>query len=153
MNNINLFIMKNKILKDWQNREKSAEELHHDSKVWLSEIRFIKDEIRFLEHLLRANYIDCLSAGLYKKIEILVDKMAVERVAGETLEIVIKEQEAILSNLIRLDSVLSNKNYLENHRKLEFEMDYFDKKYKRIKKQIFEIIEHIIRQRDQKKIS
>lgn len=145
--------MKNKILKDWQNREKSAEELHHDSKEWLSEISFIRDEIRFLEHLLRANYIDCLSAGLYKKIETLVDKMSAERIAGETLEIIIKEQEAILSNLIRQDSVLSNKNYLENHRKLEFEMDYFDKKYKRIKKQIFEIIEQVIRKRDQKKIS
>lgn len=58
----------------------------------------------------------------------MVDKISFERVAGETLEIVIKEQEAILSNLIKNDSVLSNKNYLENHRKLEFEMDYFLKK-------------------------
>lgn len=144
--------MKNKILKDWQNRVKSVEELHNDSKEWISEIKFIRDEIRFLEHLLRENYIDCLSAGLYKKIETLVDKMSFERVAGETLEIVIKEQEAILSDLIKNDSVSSNKNYLENHRKLEFEMDYFSKKYKRIKKEIFEIIEKVMKQKDQKKL-
>lgn len=144
--------MKNKILKDWQNRVKSVEELHNDSKEWISEIKFIRDEIRFLEHLLRENYIDCLSAGLYKKIETLVDKMSFERVAGETLEIVIKEQEVILSDLIKNDSVSSNKNYLENHRKLEFEMDYFSKKYKRIKKEIFEIIEKVMKQKDQKKL-
>lgn len=144
--------MKNKILKDWQKREKSAEELHHDSKVWLSEIRFIRDEIRFLEHLLRANYIDCLSAGLYKKIETLVDKMSKERIAGETLKIIIKEQEAILSNLIKTNNVLSNKNYLENHRKLELEMDLFVHKYRKIKSQIFEIIENVMKQKDRKKI-
>ena len=61
--------MKNKILKDWQNRVKSVEELHNDSKEWISEINFIRDETRFLEHLLSANYIDCLSAGLNKKID------------------------------------------------------------------------------------
>ncbi len=144
--------MKSKILKDWQNREKSIEELHNDSIVWISEINFIRDEIRFLEHLLKANYIDCLSAGLYKKIETLVNQMSFERVAGKTLEIVIKEQEAILSNLIKTNSVLSNKNYLDNHRKLEFEMDSFVAKYKQIKKQIFKIIENVMKQKEQKKL-
>ncbi|SNR69877.1 hypothetical protein SAMN06265371_10931 [Lutibacter agarilyticus] len=144
--------MKSKILKDWQNREKSIEELHNDSIVWISEINFIRDEIRFLEHLLKDNYIDCLSAGLYKKIETLVNQMSFERVAGKTLEIVIKEQEAVLSNLIKTNSVLSNKNYLDNHRKLEFEMDSFAAKYKRIKKEIFEIIENVMKQKEQKKL-
>lgn len=144
--------MKNKIFKDWQNRDKSVEELHEDSKQWLSEIRFIHDEIRFLEHLLRENYIDCLAKGLYKKIKILVDKLSIERVEGKTLEIIIKEQEVILSKLIDNDSVTSNKNYLENHRKLEFEMNSFTHKYKRIKKQIFEIVENVMKSKDRKKL-
>ena len=67
--------MKGKILKDWQNREKSVQELHNDSKLWISEINFINDEIRFLEHLLSATYIDCLAAGLYQKIEEIVHKL------------------------------------------------------------------------------
>ena len=36
--------MKTKMKKDWFGREKSVDELHHDSKIWVSEINLIKDE-------------------------------------------------------------------------------------------------------------
>lgn len=144
--------MKSKIIKDWQNREKSEQELHNDSTLWISEIHFISDEIRFLEHLLSSKYIDCLSAGLYKKIEEFVDKLSEQKKVGETLKIVINEQEIILLDLIEKNSVTSNKNYLENHKKLEFEMNYYMKKYRRLKKQIFEIVEKVMKNKDRKKL-
>lgn len=144
--------MKIKINKDWQNREKSEQELHQDSKQWISEINFINDEVRFLEHLLSANYIDFLAAGLYKKIEELVHKLKEQNKIGKTLKIVISEQEAILVDLIKNDNVLSNKNFLENHKKLEFEVNYHVKKYKRLKKQIFDIVENVMKQKVQKKL-
>jgi len=144
--------MKSKIVKDWQNREKSVQELHNDSKLWISEINFINDEIRFLEHLLSSKYIDCLAAGLYKKIEEFVHKLKEQKTVGKTLKIVINEQEAILSDLINNNSVSSNKNFLENHKKLEFEMNYYMKKYRRLKKQIFDIVENVMKQKEQKKL-
>jgi len=144
--------MKSKIIKDWQNREKDAQELHNDSKLWLSEIDFINDEIRFLEHLLSAKYIDCLSDGLYQKIEEFVYKISEQKKVGETIRIVINEQETILLDLIQKNSVTSNKNYLENHKKLEFEVNYNSKKYKRLKRQIFEIVENVMKNKDRKKL-
>lgn len=144
--------MKIKINKDWQNREKSEQELHQDSKQWISEINFINDEVRFLEHLLSAKYIDCLAAGLYKKIEELVHKLKEQNKIGKTLKIVINEQEAILVDLIKNNNVLSNKNFIENHKKLEFEVNYYMKKYKRLKKQIFDIVENVMKQKVQKKL-
>jgi len=144
--------MKSKIIKDWQNREKDAQELHNDSKLWLSEIDFISDEIRFLEHLLSAKYIDCLSAGLYQKIEEFVYKISEQKKVGETIRIVINEQETILLDLIQKNNVNSNKNYLENHKKLEFEVNYYSKKYKRLKRQIFEIVENVMKNKDRKKL-
>ena len=144
--------MKIKINKDWQNREKSEQELHQDSKQWISEINFINDEVRFLEHLLSAKYIDCLAAGLYKKIEELVHKLKEQNKIGKTLKIVISEQEVILVDLIKNNNVLSNKNFIENHKKLEFEVNYYMKKYKRLKKQIFDIVENVMKQKVQKKL-
>lgn len=144
--------MKIKINKDWQNREKSVQELHNDSMLWISEINFINDEVRFLEHLLSAKYIDCLAAGLYKKIEELVHKLKEQKKVGDTLKIVIKEQEVILTDLIKRNNVLSNKNFLENHKKLELEVSYYIKKYKRLKKQIFDIVENVMKQKVQKKL-
>ena len=74
--------MKTKMKKDWFGREKSTEELHNDARQWISEVRFIKDEIRFLEHLLSDNYINFLALGLYKKIEEYVNQISLEKKSG-----------------------------------------------------------------------
>lgn len=144
--------MKTKIKKDWFDRVKSIQELHRDSIMWVSEINFINDEMRFLEHLLSSKYIDCLSSGLNKKIEISVEKISEEKKVGKTLLELILKQESILSNLIETNSVTSNKNFLDTHKKLEIEIDNYVKKYKRIKKQIFDIIEKVMKKKDQKKL-
>ena len=93
-----------------------------------------------------------MAAGLYQKIEEIVHKLKEQKTVGTTLKIVINEQETILSDLINNDSVSSNKNFLENHNKLEFEMNYYIKKYKRFKKQIFDIVENVMKQKEQKKL-
>jgi len=144
--------MKTKIKKDWFDRVKSIQELHNDSIMWISEINFINDEMRFLEHLLSSKYIDCLSSGLNKKIEISVEKISDEKKVGKTLLELILKQEGILSNLIENNSVTSNKNFLEIHKRLEIEINAYVKKYKRIKKQIFDIIEKVMKKKEQKKL-
>ena len=144
--------METKIKKDWLSRVKSVEELHHDTLTWKSEINFIIDEMRFLEHLLSSKYIDFLHLGMYKKIEISINKITDEKNSGEVLIRLILDQERILSNLIKNESDTSNKNFLEKHHKFEVEMVDYVKKYKRIKKQIFEIVEKEMRDKDQKKL-
>ena len=144
--------MKTKIKKDWFDRVKSIQELHNDSILWISEINFISDEMRFLEHLLSAKYIDCLSSGLTKKIEISVEKISDEKKVGKALFELILKQESVLSNLIETNSVTSNKNFLETHKNLEIEINNYVKKYKRIKKQIFNIIEKVMKKKEQKKL-
>lgn len=144
--------MKTKQKKDWYGREKSIEELHDDTRNWTSEIDFITDEIRFLEHLLSYNYINCKEAGLSEQIEKIIKKIVAEKIVGNTAKEVIQEQEKILSNLIKTNSVTTNKNYLDTHQKLDAEIHFYMKKYKDIKKEIFNIIETILKKKDQKKL-
>ncbi|MFO7674344.1 MAG: hypothetical protein R6V74_11600 [Lutibacter sp.] len=144
--------MKTKMKKDWFGREKSVDELHHDSKLWVSEINLIKDEIRFLEHLLSANYIDFLAAGLHKKIEDSVKQISVQKNIGTTLLEVINSQDKILSELIKYNSALSNQNYLERHKKLEIEVNSYINKYKELKQHIFKVVENVMKKKDQKKL-
>ena len=139
--------MKTKKKKDWQGREKSLEELHYDSKLWISEINFINDEIRFLEHLLSSNYIDYLDAGLYKKIVVFVNKISTGKKTANTLRELIYEQERVLSDLIDSNSISSNKNYFS-----QFTDWDFIKNYKEFKKQIFDIVENVMRKKEQKKL-
>ncbi|MFA5297950.1 MAG: hypothetical protein WC389_07055 [Lutibacter sp.] len=139
--------------KDWFGREKSKEELHHDSKNWISEIHLIKDEIQFLEHLLSANYIDVLAIGLHKKIEENVKQIAVQKNAGNTLLDHISHQEKNLSEFLKNESVTDNVNYRENHKKIEKEVNAYVKKYKDIKQQIFKIVEDVMKKKEQKKLA
>ncbi|MBE0423096.1 MAG: hypothetical protein IBX66_04075 [Lutibacter sp.] len=139
--------------KDWFGREKSIDELHHDAKIWVSEINLIKDEIRFLEHLLSEKYIDFLAAGLHKKIEDSVKQISVQKNIGTTLLEVINSQNKILAELIKYDSVSGNQNYLESHKKLEIEVNSYINNYKALKQRIFKVVENVMKKKDQKKLT
>ena len=107
--------MKTKKSKDWFGRAKSIDELHHDSRNWLSEIEFTNYEMKFLNQLLSSYYIDLLDSGYDDHIKELVDKIVIEKKSGNALSKLIVEHEKILSDLIQTNSVTSNKNYLETH--------------------------------------
>ena len=143
--------MKRKIPKDWFGRSKSIEELHHDSRNWLSEIEFINYEMKFLNKLLSSYYIDLLESGYDKRIKELVNKIVIEKKSGNALSKLILEHEKILSDLIQTNSVTSNKNYLETHKKFEIEIIIFLGRYKELKTEIFRLIERILKKKGQKK--
>jgi hypothetical protein len=145
--------MEAKLKKDWFGREKSIEELHQDSKIWISEIEFISDELRFLEHLLSMYYIDCMDSGLKKTIDNFVKKISTEKKLAKTFFKLINNHENILADLIETNSVTSNKNFLEAHKKLDFEIDTYFKNYKTLKKEIFSVIEKIMKKKEQRRIA
>jgi len=137
--------------KDWFGRSKSIDELHHDSRNWLSEIGFIDYEMKFLNKLLSSYYIDLLDSGYDKHIKGLVNKIVIEKKSGKTLSKLILEHEKILSDLIKTNSVTSNKNYLETHKKFEIEITIYLGRYKELKTAIFKLVERIMKKKGQKK--
>ncbi len=143
--------MKTKMPKDWFGRSKSVEELHHDSRNWLSEIEFINYEMMFLNQLLSSYYIDLLDSGYDDHIKELVDKIVIEKKSGNALSKLIVEHGIILSDLIQTNSVTSNKNYLETHKKFEIEINIFLGRYKALKMKIFKLIEITMRKKKQKR--
>lgn len=144
--------MKKKLKKDWFGRLKNKEEIHQDSKEWISEIEFIHDEIRFLEHLMSTNYIDFLESGYSEKVKEL--KMIIEQESsnGKTLHKIIVDHEKVLSELIENESIDSNLHYLEIHERLEREMFSFLKTYKNLKKDIYDLVDEIMEKKKLKKL-
>jgi hypothetical protein len=144
--------MQTKIKKDWYGRLKSVEELHDDSKLWISEIDFIIDEIRFLKNLLSSNYIQLLDAGLNKEITRLIKQVSEKKISADMFNKLIKDHNNKLSNLIESKSVTSNIHYLDTHKRLEVEIKIFSKRYKKLKRQIFEILDKIMSAKGIKKL-
>lgn len=138
--------------KIWTNSRKSISMLHTESKNWISEIDFILDEIRFLKHLLSAKYIDYLFAGLAKRIEIFTKKLEVEKETSTLLKESIQKHEILLTDLIEHNNLISNINYIEQHKTLNKEIDIYLKKYKNLKKQIFDAVEKVMRKKNIKKL-
>ena len=144
--------MRTKQKKDWDSLEKNKEHLHSDSVFWKSEINFIQDEIRFLEHLLSSNYIDYLEDGLFKKIEAPVVNLTKQKKISKALIKIIVEHEAILSNLIDNKSAQSNKHFQVTHKKIKKEVGQFIDQFKQLKATIFFIVERVMRKKGQKKL-
>ena len=144
--------MNTDIKKTWQNTHKSVSKLHEESKIWLSELAFITDEIKFLNHLLSAKYLDCLFEGLAKRIEIITKKMDNENKSGLVISDSINKHELLLADLIERNNLLTNINYLEEHKKLEKEVEIHVKKYRNLKKQIFEVVDKIMKKKNIKKL-
>ena len=71
--------METKIKKDWLGRVKSIEELHDDSKLWISEVSFINDELHFFNDLLSTYYIDIIDSGLSDEINKIIKKITQEK--------------------------------------------------------------------------
>lgn len=138
--------------KIWTNSRKSISMLHTESKNWISEIDFILDEIRFLKHLLSAKYIDYLFAGLAKRIEIFTKKLEVEKETSTLLKESIQKHEILLTDLIEHNNLISNINYIEQHKTLNKEIEIYLKKYKNLKKQIFDAVEKVMRKKNIKKL-
>ncbi len=139
--------------KGWKNNQKSIADLHNESNNWVSEVEFILDEIRFLNHLLSVKYIDYLVAGLSKRIEIFTKKLEVEQKTGTVLIDSFKKHEIVLADLIENNNLITNINYIEQHKTLEKEIEIYLKKYKNLKKQIFEVVEKVMRKKNIKKIT
>lgn len=144
--------MQAKIKKDWYGRLKSVEELHDDTRLWISEIDFIIDEIRFLKNLLSSNYIQLLDAGLNKKTARLIKEISDKTTTANLFSKLVENHNNKLSNLIASKSVTSNIHYLDTHQKLEVEIKIFLKRYKKSKRQIFEILDKIMTAKGVKKL-
>jgi hypothetical protein len=141
-----------KTKKTKQYTEKSIDELHSESKLWISEIAFIRDEIRFLSHLLSAKYIDYLYEGLSSKIENFTKKMTEEINSGKILVDSIETHELLLPELIEKDNLINNIQYQESHTKLKNAVEIYLVQYKILKKQIFEVVEKVMQKKNQKKL-
>ncbi|WP_298370021.1 hypothetical protein [uncultured Lutibacter sp.] len=145
--------MKTKIKKEWPGKIKGINELHNNSKKWLSEIEFTKYEIQFLSHLLSSKYIDYLDSGLFKKISEFSSAIFNKKKDFTDLKELVLEHEKTLSNLINQNAIVGNTNYLATHEKIGKEINITLKDYKNLKLQIFDIVEGVMRLKDQKKLA
>lgn len=132
---------------------KSAEEMHYSSLQWDSEIRFIKDEHKFLEDMLREYTLPIIESNLLDKTKELILRLSEsEKKQALILKEINKHTNALEIMVDGIDQPGEEKKYRIEHRDFLKEITSFTRDYRYLKKEIFGLISEILKQQKQKRL-
>ncbi len=124
----------------------SAEEMHKNSKSWLTELSFIKDEHLFFEDLIKSFTIQLLGEKDFIDIKEIIDAVNRSEKENNMLIEAIKVHESDLQIMIDgIDQPKEEEGYKKEHRELITMISDYLKNYKKLKAQLFEIISKIMK--------
>ncbi|TLP81738.1 hypothetical protein [Maribacter sp. ACAM166] len=109
--------------------------LHFESREWLSDIAFYKDETRFFADLLKKKKTKDAAQSAYSKILENLDEVHAELFDYLADDIVAHEK--LLSRLEKGEKGLADGDYRDKHRELKKRMETFTSAFREFKKMVF----------------
>ena len=131
----------------------SGEELHQESLVWASELKFARDEQRFLNDLIKENTLDLVDAKIFDQVKPVVSSLdKLEKEVNPLLKQIQLHENQLRIMVDDVDQLKMETAYLETHADLANQLDGYFRDYKIAKSEIFKIISEIIKKRRQKRL-
>ena len=129
----------------------SADELHEESKKWFSELKFAKDEQKFLNNMVKDYTLDIIDSDMFKTIQPVVESL--NKSEKDLVDLFKKVQLHENQLQIMVDDVNQEKMeeaYLDTHNDLAMEVqDYFET-YRDSKTKIFDIVSNVIKRKQKR---
>lgn len=129
------------------------EEMHRTSLLWLSELRFMKDEQLFLNNLIKHYTVQLVDSKIFGKSKVIVT--ALSDLEKQTISLMKKVQahENELEIMIDdIDQIELEKAYRDTHRVLTRSMDYYKEEYREIKSELFDLVSSVLKKEKQKRL-
>ncbi len=131
----------------------SGEELHQESLAWASELKFARDEQRFLNDLIKENTLDLVDTKIFDQVKPVVSSLDIsEKKLNPLLKQVQLHENQLRIMVDDVDQLKMEGAYLETHADLANQLDHYFSEYKTAKSKIFEIISKIMKKRRQKRL-
>lgn len=131
----------------------SAEEMHLESKKWLSELEFCKEEQWFFEDLIRSYTLQILDNNHFEESKRLIDKLTKIVEQTQTLINAVKSHEKELSIMVDgIDQIKEETAYKKEHHNLTELVDEFRKRYRAIKVKLFNLIKLVMKESKQNRL-
>ena len=132
---------------EWLN----ADQMHEKSKEWLSELRFIKDEHLFFEDLIKSYTLDLLKPQKFVHNKEIIDKISKSKKRTKMLIEAVKVHVNKLQIMVdEIEQPKEEEAYKKEHLNLIIDISEFEKKYRLLKKKLFEIIKTIKKHKKQR---
>jgi hypothetical protein len=129
----------------------SAEEMHENSRHWLSELHFIKDEQLFFDNLIKSYTLQLTDSSHFKKSKKVVDKLfELQNETNGLIKIINKHENNLKIMVDTIDQIKEESYYKDKHRELITSVNDFFQSYQIFKKILFRLIKNIIREQKQK---
>jgi len=131
----------------------SAEDMHSNSKEWLSELEFIKDEHLFFEDLIKSFTLQLIELQDFSENKKIIDAISSSNKENETLIKVVKKHEKNLKIMVDgIDQPKKEETYKNEHIDLTLIVHKFLKNYKLLKVELFDLIKNIKKTEKQKRL-
>lgn len=131
----------------------SASEMHDDSKEWLSELKFIRDEHLFFEDLITSFTMQLIAKEKFPNSRDLTDALKSSQKQNELLIEAIKTHENDLQIMVDgVDQIKEENAYTKEHKNLVEIINAFLKEYKLLKTRVFKMIKDIKKEEKQKRL-
>jgi len=131
----------------------SPEHMHDDSKLWLSELKFYKEEQIFLEELIKSYTLQLIDKKHYEDSKAIVKKLSEIVKQTEILLKTVTSHEKQLTIVVDgVDQLKEEAIYRKEHRNLIEIIAEFKKRYQSVKVKLFSLIKLVIKENKQKLI-
>ncbi|WP_299667797.1 hypothetical protein [uncultured Polaribacter sp.] len=131
----------------------SADDMHSNSKEWLSELKFIEDEHLFLEDLITSFTLQLIDKKHFSDNKKVIEAVHDFSKENDTLiKIVTKHQKNLKIIVDGIDQPKEEEKYKNEHKKLTLTIHKFLKNYKSLKIKLFDIIKNIKKTQKQKRL-
>lgn len=132
---------------------KNPEEMHFSCLEWISYLDFIRDENKFFEDLLKEFTLPVLEAHLFTRAKELVNKLSlVEQQEKELTKKLISHRKNLEIMVDGVDEPQFEEQYKREHRELKNEVSQYTESYRRLKKEIFEMVSISLKKQKQKNL-
>lgn len=131
---------------EWLN----ASDMRENTRKWLSELEFVRDEELFLDDLIKSYTLQLIDSKHFEESKKIVDRLKEFHKKTDNMMNLVKSHERKLK--VMVDGIDQNKeedNYKDEHRWLTKSVEQFLKKYWIFKSQMFHLIKNIIKEQKQ----
>lgn len=131
----------------------SPETMHNNSRKWLSELKFIKDEQLFFGDLIKSYTLQLIDSKHFTESKGLIDQLGHLQKENDALINKIKNHERGLKIMVDgIDEIEKEAAYRDKHAKLIIAVNHYLEQYKTIKTQLFVLVKGIIKEGKQKRL-
>ncbi len=131
----------------------SPEEMHRASLLWMSQLKFARDEQRFLNDLVKSYTLQLTDSAIFEESKTVVDTLLQmeKRIVPLMKQVQLHENQLEIM-VDKVDQLRMERAYAATHRDLITNMEQHMEAYREIKQNLFSLVSKVMRKEKQKRL-